>query len=88
MFRALSKRAIEAFLRRSTLFSKGAARRKGNRGAPLAPGALVMPEAMPRPDVPTVTLPPGSFELAGKRAVRIPPQAHRAPYLEDMDDWS
>ena len=87
MFRALSKRAIEAFLRRTAPVSKGAARRKGNRGAPLALGAWVMPEAMPRPDVPTVTPLSGSFELAGKRAVRIPPQAHRAPYLEDMDDW-
>jgi len=86
MFRALSKRAIEAFLRRSTPVSKGAARRKGNRGAPLAPGASVMPEAMPRQGVPTVTPLSGPFELAGKRAVRIPPQAHRAPYLEDIGD--
>jgi hypothetical protein len=87
MFRALRKRAIEAFLRRSTPAGKGAARRKDSLGVPLAPGASVMPQAMPRPDVPTVTFKSGSLELAGKRAVRIPAQAHRAPYLEDMDDW-
>jgi hypothetical protein len=38
------------------------------------------PDALPAPP------PSGSFELAGKRAIRVPPQAHRAPHLEDMDD--
>ena len=80
MFRAFSKRAIEAFLRRSTPVSEGTARRKDKRGTPLPPGA----SAMPRLSVPTVTSASGRLELAG----RIPPQAHRAPYLEDIDDWS
>jgi hypothetical protein len=73
MFRALSKRAIEAFFR---------------RGAPPARGASAMPEAIPRPSVPAVASASVAFELTGKRAVRVPPQAHRAPYLEDIDDWS
>jgi hypothetical protein len=73
MFRALSKRAIEAFLR---------------RGAPRAPGASAMPEATPRTRVPAVASSSVPLELTGKRAVRVPPQAHRAPYLEDIDDWS
>jgi hypothetical protein len=84
MFRAFSKRAIEAFLRRSTSVSEGAARGKDNRGAQRAPGA----PGVPRPSVPTVTSSSGPLELTGKLAVRIPPQAHRAPYLEDIDDWS
>jgi hypothetical protein len=73
MFRALSKRAIEAIFR---------------RGAAPARGASAMPEAMPRPSVPAVASSSVPFELTGKRAVRVPPQAHRAPYLEDIDDWS
>lgn len=73
MFRALSKRAIEAFFRRA---------------APPAPGASAMPEATPRPRVPAVASTSVSWELTGKRSVRVPPQAHRAPYLEDIDDWS
>lgn len=73
MFRALSKRAIGAFFRRA---------------APPAPGAPAMPEAMPRPSVPTVAASSVPLELTGRRAVRVPPQAHRAPYLEDIDDWS
>jgi hypothetical protein len=73
MFRALSKRAIEAFFRRC---------------APPAPGAPAMPEATPRPRVPAVASSSVPLERTGKRAVRVPPQAHRAPYLEDIDDWS
>jgi hypothetical protein len=72
MFRALGKRAIEAFLRRSMPASGGPARRTG---APLPPAAPAIPPALLR-------------ELAANRAVRVPPQAHRAPYLEDIDDWS
>jgi hypothetical protein len=73
MFRALRKRAIEAFFRRA---------------APPAPGASAMPEATPRTRVPAVASSSVPWELTGKRAVRVPPQAHRAPYLEDIDDWS
>ena len=80
MFRAFRKRAIEAFLRRSMSVSEGTARRKDNGGVPHSPGA----PAMPRLSVPTVTSASGQLEVAG----RIPPQAHRAPYLEDIDDWS
>jgi hypothetical protein len=73
MFRALRKRVIEAFFRRA---------------APPAPGASAMPEATPRTRVPAVASSSVPWELTGKRAVRVPPQAHRAPYLEDIDDWS
>lgn len=44
--------------------------------------------AVPRPSVPIVASSSVPLELTGKRAVRVPPQAHRAPYLEDIDDWS
>ena len=83
MFRAIGHRAIEAFLRRSTSADGGTVRRADTRGTPPVP---LMPRAMPRRDAPAVMSPSGSFEPAGKVAVRVPPQAHRAPYLEDIDD--
>jgi hypothetical protein len=82
MFSGFGHRAIEAFLRRSTSAGEGVARRKDDRGALPAP---LTPRVMPRRDVPVV-LPPGAFDPAGKLAARVPPQAHRAPYLEDIDD--
>ena len=81
MFRGFGHRAIEAFLRRTSA-SEGAAGPSDDRGA--LPARLT-PRVMPRRDVPVI-MSPGSFGSAGKLAVRVPPQAHRAPYLEDIDD--
>ncbi len=69
MFRDLSQRAIEAFLRRNLSVSEGPARQDTPRVSPAAP-----PGSGPR-------------GLVGPLARHVPPQAHRAPYLEDTSDY-
>jgi hypothetical protein len=96
MFRVLSHRAIEAFVRRHMSISEGPVR----RGIPLAPGSLARPDALLSPDaliqlaallqlgVPPALSASGPAGMASQFVIRVPMQGRRAPYLEDIDDWS
>jgi hypothetical protein len=90
MFRALTRRVI-ALLRSRALFHPGVLL---HPGPPLHPRTLLHSEALLDREAPPgaealadpACSPP--LELAATRAIRVPPQARRAPYLEDIDDWS
>jgi hypothetical protein len=90
MFRALTRRVI-ALLRPRALLHPGVLL---HPEAPFHPETLLRSETLLhreaplRPEVLAVPPPSGPLELAANRAIRVPPQAHRAPYLEDIDDWS